>query len=115
MLTEDELSTLTVPDPVSTTTDSYSVSASQGTVKRVAGGGFVAELGNLASGATATVTVVVTSARPQSIGHRLFVHANESDANPANDFATLTTTINQAPSSNPPHVLGLHRFAPGRA
>ena len=64
VLTE-ELPTSTVPGPV-VLGDPHSISASQGTVKQVAGVGFVAELGNLASGATATVTIVVTSATPQT-------------------------------------------------
>jgi uncharacterized repeat protein (TIGR01451 family) len=107
VLTE-ELPTPAVPIPVSPRGDSISITASQGTVEQVAGGGFDAEFGNLASGATATVTIVMTFSGPRTITSRLAIHANESDTDPGNDLATLSAIITPATApSNPPHVLRL--------
>jgi uncharacterized repeat protein (TIGR01451 family) len=105
VLTE-ELPASTVPVPVPGN-DSRTISASQGAVKQVVGGGFVAELGNLASGATATLTIVVNDSSPRTITSGLTVYANESDTNPGDDSATLTTIIGQGAASGPPHVLNL--------
>ena len=110
VLTED-LVAPAVPIPISTTKDSRSVNPSQGTVKTASGGGFIAELGNLPAGATATVTIVMTAASPRTVESQLTVHANESDTNPGNDAAALTVTIGTGPSGTPPgtppHVSGL--------
>ncbi len=111
VLTE-EIPPFTVPVPVISTSRPPSYTSSQGTVNPIAAGGFVAELGNLASGATATVTIVMTSTSPQTITSRLTVHANESDADPADDTGILSTTISKGPSSiptpaSPPNVLSL--------
>ena len=97
----EKLTSAPVP-VVSTSHSRTSYSASQGTVEDLPGRGFVAALGDLASGATATVTILVTSPGPQSYTTttRLDVHANESDANPGNDTATLSVTISQGASSN---------------
>ena len=107
VLTEEIPPTSNVPIPVSSTGPRPSVSASQGTVKPLANGGFVAELGNLASGATATLTIVVISLDSHRITSRLSVHANESDTNPGNDTATLIASISKGPASSPPHVLSV--------
>jgi uncharacterized repeat protein (TIGR01451 family) len=109
----EEIPPSTVPLPVSPTRDTSSISASQGTVKQLAGGGFAADLGNVPSGATATLTIVATFSSPRTITSKLAVHANESDTNPGDDFATVSTIISKASSnssqvSNPPHVLSLH-------
>jgi uncharacterized repeat protein (TIGR01451 family) len=110
VLTED-LQAPAVPIPITTMKDSRSVTASQGTVKTASGGGFIAELGNLPAGATATVTIVLTATSPRTITSQLTVHANESDTSPGNDTAalaiTMTGTIGPGPSGNPPHVSGL--------
>ncbi len=113
VLTEKIPATSNVPQPVGPSSQPPSISASQGTVKQIPTGGFIADLGSLASGATATITIVATYANPQTITSQLAVYANESDTNPGDDTATLTTTISSSRSSgskaspNPPHVSSL--------
>ena len=85
-------------------------SASQGTASLV-GGAVVAHLGDLAVGASATVTIVVTPSAAGSLTNTADVTANELDPDPSNNSATVTTTINPAPP--PPAVdLAVTKSAP---
>ena len=68
-------------------------SASQGTASLV-GRAVVAHLGDLAVGASATVTIVVTPSAAGSLTNTADVTANELDPDPSNNSATVTTTIN---------------------
>lgn len=70
-----------------------SVSASQGS-STSSGGVITCNLGNLAAGAAATVTIQV---RPTAIGpvnNTVFVSASTADPNSANNSATVITTVN---------------------
>src|SRR5262249_33045292 len=79
VLTQEYLPTsIPLPHPATT----YSATASQGTVKATP---FVAQLGSLASGASATVTVVMVASGTYTFNSRFTVRANESDTNRAND------------------------------
>ncbi len=105
VLTEDYVPTaIPVPQPAAT----YSATTSQGTVKAAP---FLAQIGSLASGASATVTIVMNVSAPFTFMSRFVVHANESDTNPANDTDMLSVTIGPATHSNShstsPLVLGL--------
>lgn len=57
------------------------------------GGIITCSLGNLASGATATVAIVVTATAAGTMSNTASVTANESDPNTANNTATATTTV----------------------
>jgi uncharacterized repeat protein (TIGR01451 family) len=106
VLTEDYLPTSSLtPQPATT----FSATASQGNVRAAP---FLAQLGSLARGASATVTVVMVASGPYAFKSRFTVHANESDTNRTNDADTLSVTIGQGSSSNSrqsnsPHILSL--------
>lgn len=69
-----------------------SATASQGhTVLN--GNAMLANLGDLASGASATVTVTGTLQQPGSITNRAGVYASENDLNPANNIASVVSAI----------------------
>jgi uncharacterized repeat protein (TIGR01451 family) len=70
--------------------------ASQGTASLV-DGVVVASLGDLAVGASATVTIIVTPSAAGSLTNTADVTANEPDPDPSNNNATVTTTINPVP------------------
>ena len=74
-----------------------SVSATQGTCARDGKGrrdGVVTcDLGSLAPGASATVTIVVTTSREGTIANTATVRANEPDADRADNTATEETTV----------------------
>jgi uncharacterized repeat protein (TIGR01451 family) len=70
--------------------------ASQGTASLV-NGVVVASLGDLAVGASATVTIVVTPSAAGSLTNTADVAANEPDPDPSNNSFTMTTAINPAP------------------
>ncbi len=107
VLTEDYVPTSS-PSTGPQLAPTITATASQGTVKAVP---FLAQLGNLARGATATVTIHIASSGEYASTNRFAVHANESDANMANDTATQSVTIGKGPSTSPstnaPHVLSL--------
>jgi uncharacterized repeat protein (TIGR01451 family) len=74
---------------VSATTSQGSVSESSGVV--------TASLGGMASGATATVTIVVQPTTAGVITNTASVTGNESDLNPDNNTASQDTAVNPAP------------------
>jgi len=55
-------------------------------------------LGSLASGGSATVTIIVTPTQAGSVSNTASVSANETDPNTANNSATAVTTVNAPPS-----------------
>lgn len=74
-----------------------SASASQGTVNPV-GTNVVANLGNLASGASATVTVAVTPLRVGNLTNLATVCTDLFDTNPTNNTAVLQTPVTSTSS-----------------
>jgi uncharacterized repeat protein (TIGR01451 family) len=74
-----------------------SATSSQGTCVRQGkgrrDGDLVCDLGTLAPGASATVTIVVTPSRDGTITNTATVRANEPDADRADNTATETTTV----------------------
>jgi virginiamycin B lyase len=85
-----------------------SAGASQGAAPTQAGGVVMAQLGNLAAGATATVTIVVTPAAAGTLTNTARVATTSFDPVPANDVATVATTVN--PLTPPATVVGLRRY-----
>lgn len=91
------------PDAASgvTLTDTLSAGLTVGTVTpsqgNCSGGGPVnCELGTIASGASATVTLVVTAGQAGTASLTATVAATELDPNAGNDSATASATVNQA-------------------
>jgi uncharacterized repeat protein (TIGR01451 family) len=69
--------------------------ASQGTTSS-GSGSVVASLGSIAAFATATITVVVVPTASGSISNEVTVTRNEVDPNPANDSASIISTVSPA-------------------
>jgi uncharacterized repeat protein (TIGR01451 family) len=91
---------VTVTDPLPDSVHFDSVASSQGTCIRSAttkplpkGGTITCGLGKLANGASATVTIVVTTTQPGTLTNTATVVGNEIDLNIANNSATETTTV----------------------
>jgi uncharacterized repeat protein (TIGR01451 family) len=84
--------------------------ASQGTVTQITGK-LTADLGSLAPGAMATVTVAVVPTTAGSGVNTATVSGAQADPVPGNNTATLTTVVD-APSTvgDGPTVIGLRRF-----
>src|SRR5204862_5563063 len=57
------------------------------------GGTVTCSLGNLANGASASITIVVTTTTPGTLTDTATVVGNETDPNPLNNSATATTTV----------------------
>jgi uncharacterized repeat protein (TIGR01451 family) len=88
---------LTVPDTIPSNVVLNSATPSQGTVSQF-GSKLIANLGSLASGSSATVTIIVTptSAAIGSILDAVTASATEGDPNIANNSASVITTVNPA-------------------
>jgi uncharacterized repeat protein (TIGR01451 family) len=91
---------VTVTDPLPDSVHFNSVTASQGTCTRTTttnplpkGGTLTCSLGNLANGASAAVTIVVTATTPDTLTNTASVSGNEADPSPGNNSATATTTV----------------------
>lgn len=91
-----DASGVTVTDVLPTGLTFVSATASQGTATN-ASGTVTGALGNLASGASATITVIATVAGSFSgtLSNTATVTATETDSSSANNSATQTTTINR--------------------
>ena len=76
-----------------------SSSASQGTCE--GGRTVTCSLGQLASGASARVTIDVRATRPGAFTNTAEVDGGQADANPGNDRASATTTVVPPPSARP--------------
>lgn len=87
---------VTVTDVLPSTLSLVSATASQGTVTPT-GNNISASLGNLASGATATITIVATlsSAATGTLTNTATVTSTETDSVPSNNTSTISSTITQ--------------------
>jgi uncharacterized repeat protein (TIGR01451 family) len=91
---------VTVSDPLPDSVHFDSVASSQGsctrstTTKPAPKGGTVnCNLGDLANGTRASITIVVTTTTPGTPTNTATVSGNETDPNPLNNSATATTTV----------------------
>jgi uncharacterized delta-60 repeat protein/uncharacterized repeat protein (TIGR01451 family) len=91
---------VTVTDPLPKSVHFNSVSSTQGSCSRstttnplTKDGSITCSLGNLANGAKADVTIIVTTTTPGTVSNTATVGGNETDPNPANNSATATTTV----------------------
>ncbi len=71
-----------------------SATPSQGIGCTTAAGTVTCNLGSLTSGASATVTIVVTPTRKGTIVNRASVAANERDSDPTNNTVLTMTRVN---------------------
>jgi uncharacterized repeat protein (TIGR01451 family) len=89
---------VTATDPLADSVHFNSVSSTQGTCTRSMtkpkpkNGTVTCNLGNVANGASATITIVVTTTTPGTPTNTAIVSGNEMDPNPLNNSATATTT-----------------------
>lgn len=83
------------------------ISATPSSGNLVAGSGVTCNLGSVASGGTATVTMVFSQLTAGSATLSARVSASQLDANQANNQATLTTTISGATYTVAPAVSGI--------
>ncbi len=83
---------VTVTDSLPATVTYVSTTSSQGTSSHV-GGGVNCALGSLSANTTATVQIVVIPTVTGVITSIVTVSADQSDPNPANNTATVTTTV----------------------
>jgi uncharacterized repeat protein (TIGR01451 family) len=91
---------ITVTDPLPNSAHFNSVTSSQGTCVRSTttnplpkAGTVTCSLGNLANGASARITIIVTPTTPGTLTNTARVGGNETDPNPGNNNATATTTV----------------------
>jgi uncharacterized repeat protein (TIGR01451 family) len=91
---------VTVTDPLPGNVHFNSVASTQGTCIRSAttkplpkNGTITCSLGNLAHGASASITIVVTTTTPRTLTNTATVVGNETDPNPLNNSSTATTTV----------------------
>ena len=83
-----------VSDPLPAGVTLVSVSTSQGTCSGTTA--IVCSLGSLAGGASATITIVVQPQSPGTLTNVVTVTGSQPDANPSNNTAAATTTVNGA-------------------
>jgi uncharacterized repeat protein (TIGR01451 family) len=91
---------VTVTDALPGSLHFNSVSSSQGTCTRSTatnpqpkGGTVTCSVGNLANGAKASITIVVTTTTPGTLINTAKVNGNETDPDTSNNSATATTTV----------------------
>lgn len=91
---------VTISDPLPNSAHFDSVASSQGPCTRSTtskpapkGGTINCNLGDLANGTSASVTIVVTTTTPGTLTNTATVSGNETDPNPLNNSATATTTV----------------------
>jgi uncharacterized repeat protein (TIGR01451 family)/CSLREA domain-containing protein len=91
---------ITVTDALPGSVHFKSVSSSQGTCTRSTatnpqpkGGTVTCSAGNLANGAKATITIVVTTTTPGTATNTAKVSGNESDPDSSNNSSSATTTV----------------------
>ncbi len=83
---------VTLSDLLTTSLSFVSASSSQGSANRD-GGTITAQLGALAVGASATVSIVVIPNAAGPVSNTASVGGNESDPTPSNNSATVNTTV----------------------
>jgi uncharacterized repeat protein (TIGR01451 family) len=88
---------VTVIDPLPANVHFNSVSSTQGSCTRsttkLKDGTVTCNLGGLANGASASITIIVTTTTPGMLSNTATVRGNEVDPNPLNNSATATTTV----------------------
>jgi uncharacterized repeat protein (TIGR01451 family) len=90
---------VTVTDPLPDSVHFNSVGSSRGSCIRSTtkpapkDGTVTCSLGNLANGATASITIVVTSTTPGTLTNTATVNGKEIDPNPLNNSATATISV----------------------
>jgi uncharacterized repeat protein (TIGR01451 family) len=91
---------VTVTDALPGSLHFNSVSSSQGACTRSTatnpqpkGGTVTCSVGNLANGAKASITIVVTATTPGTLTNTAKVNGNETDPDSSNNSATATTTV----------------------
>jgi uncharacterized repeat protein (TIGR01451 family) len=68
------------------------------------------EIGNLAAGASATVTIVVKATAVGPLRDQAHVTMSQNDPTPDDNAITLATAVSSPPSSTGPVVTGVHRL-----
>ena len=86
-------------DPLPAGLTFVSASSSVGTASN-SGGVITANLGDLAPGASATITVVATPSAASSLTNTAMVSTSAGDVNLSNNTASATTTVNTAAQAN---------------
>jgi len=97
----DGATDVTVTDPLPDNVHFNSVASTQGSCVRSStkpkpapkDGTVTCSVGNLANGASASITIVVTTTTPGGLANTATVRGNEPDPNPLNNSATATTTV----------------------
>jgi uncharacterized repeat protein (TIGR01451 family) len=91
----DPATNVTLTDALHASTSFVSATPSQGTCSHAAGT-VTCPLGNIANGATATITIVATTSAGSvpSITNTATADGTEADLTPGNDTAIATTTVN---------------------
>jgi uncharacterized repeat protein (TIGR01451 family) len=91
---------VTMSDPLPKSVHFNSVSTTQGNCSRstttnplTKDGTITCSFGRLAGGAKASITIVVTTTTPGTVGNTATVSGNEADPNPGNNTATTTTKV----------------------
>jgi uncharacterized repeat protein (TIGR01451 family) len=98
----DPATNVTVADDLASSDfDLVSTTPSQGNCTTEGGQKVSCDLGTLSSGATATVTIVVTAKKPGTVTNTASVTSEVADPQPANNTATSTTLVQSAPPNNP--------------
>lgn len=88
----DDATSVTVTDVLDSAATHIDSSASQGTATYEAGT-VTAELGTIASGSSATVTIVVAAGAEGALTNTASVTANEQDMNPADNSDTVAVSV----------------------
>jgi uncharacterized repeat protein (TIGR01451 family) len=89
----NQATNVTFADSLPNSVSFVSATASQGSVSQNSGSLVSGVLGSLAAGAGATVTVVVSPGAPGTITNTATVAASQSDLNPANNSASVITSV----------------------
>jgi uncharacterized repeat protein (TIGR01451 family) len=99
----DPATDVTVTDDLASSDfDLVSTTPSQGNCDVQGSQNITCNLGTLASGATATVTILVTTKKPGTVTNTASVTTTESDPQSANNTVTETTTVLEAQGGGKP-------------
>ena len=90
----NQATNVTFADSLPNSVNFVSATSSQGTVSLQSGNLVAGNLGSLAAGAGMTVSVVVSPGAPGTITNTATVAASQSDLNPANNSASVVTSVN---------------------
>lgn len=90
----DQATGVTVTDVIPSSFTFNNANPSQGTCNPLVGQTLTCNLGTIANGANATVTISVTPTQPGVIANTAIVSGNEPDPNPDDNSDTESTTVN---------------------